>query len=180
MGILSFGKAKKADPTKREVGFGVLEIYPYLFSSADDFFKEVKKECLEYLSEEEQDAILENFTMDARSFRAFVPERTFKRVEKAMANVEKRGGSPFKTFVVRVNSSNIIGAECWCNGRWATGCCGGPITTEEFSLAFRTGLIEANDPRLKDYFILSHVAARRSRWERERANDNSYAAIKEE
>lgn len=176
MGIFSRKGSKAPDPDKREVGFGVLEIYPYLFSSAEDFFKELKKECLEYLTDEEEEAIVEHFTRDRRSFRALVPKDEYERVRKAMVGINaNKGESAFKHFVVHCGG-DVRTSWCGCGG-WSRGCCHGPIMSDDAHEAFARRKMEKDDPRLKDYFILSHIRKVQEQWESRQAFRNSYDAI---
>lgn len=182
MGMFSWlkGKGRAPDPSKREAGFSVVSIYPYLFTKPEDMFAEVKKDILPYLSEEEEEAILNHFEYDSRSFRAFIPKDTYKMLTKVLANSEV---SPFKTFGVHLSSRDI--ENLCCSSWFITGnCCRGIAMPDHVVDAIRNRRLEGkDDPRLKDYFIIDHIERRMAEYEQmlaQSVSDESVATSRDE
>lgn len=172
MGIFKRGKP---DPNKRKPGYGVLEVYPYLFSDTKEFFKELRKEFLEYLSEEEEEVIINHFQDESRSFRCFVPEKEFNHVQKKMAAVYG-DDAPFNNFGIRIMGTTMDDnpGDYWLtDGRY-----GGIIATEEVKVLLqRVDIEDLDESVLKNYFIISNCEAAAERKERERANTVARASV---
>lgn len=147
MGIFSFGKKKKPDPSKREPGYGVVAISPYLFDEGK-FFDELREKLLPYLSEEEEEIIKEYMGEINRSFRALVPFDTFEKAE--LKDTE--------AFDVRpVHPLLNVEDHCRC-GSWFKGCCGGIFATEHLQRADdHSFAYEKYEDELKDYFIIENI-----------------------
>lgn len=156
MGLFSKlkGKAKAPDPSKRKPGYGVAEIYPYLFNKSEAVIEELKGSILPYLSDEEEESIVGHFQNDVRSFRAFLPEDTLNLLVSLLSDMDK-GDSPYKTFGVKVNHQSIEG---YCCRRWyETGCCGGIAMPDHVKSVLYSRDVSTDDPRLVDYFIIDHI-----------------------
>lgn len=172
MGFL-FGD-KKADPKKREPGYGVIGVKPYLFHKPEAMFKELRDKVLPYLSEEEEETILGFFADEPRrEFRALVPKDVYEAAKEKTIDAE--------SFEIRAHSSwrgATVDRHC-CSDWSRDGCCGGIIMNAALQEMDRRHQLHEQTELLKDYCIISNIHGMEALEERNRIERDDHDAFLE-